>query len=106
MRMRRTRSRQGAGSPICSDALSASTYLLIHATPIAAATAFDPSLLLILALLLLLGALGVFMYYYGRKTTALRAIEARYREVFQSAGEGFYELTAEGGFIRANPALA
>lgn len=38
--------------------------------------------------------------------TALRTSEARFRELFENAVEGVYENSPEGGFRRANPAMA
>jgi PAS domain S-box-containing protein len=83
------------------------TFLLISRPESnAAAIAFDPALLLVGALLLVLGALGVCLYHYGRRTAELRAAETRYREVVDPAIVGIFVLSAEGGFVRANPALA
>jgi PAS domain S-box-containing protein len=37
---------------------------------------------------------------------ALRTAEERYRSIFENAGEGIFQTTAEGTYVAANPALA
>jgi diguanylate cyclase (GGDEF)-like protein/PAS domain S-box-containing protein len=41
-----------------------------------------------------------------RMEVALRQAEAKYRDIFENAVEGIYQLTDEGRFLSANPALA
>ena len=41
-----------------------------------------------------------------RAQAAVRESEARYRELFESAAEGVYQTTPEGGFVNVNPSLA
>jgi PAS domain S-box-containing protein len=41
-----------------------------------------------------------------RVEEALREAERKYREIFENAGEGIFQTTAEGRTITANPALA
>ena len=38
--------------------------------------------------------------------TAVRAAEARYRSIFENAGEGIFQVAADGRYLAANPALA
>src|SRR5688572_20818040 len=101
MLMRRTRSRQRVPSAICSHALSVLNFLLIsRLLPVAAATAFDFSLLLVLGLVAVTAALAICLYYHAQRAQQLRASESRYRDVFDSAAVGMYELSAEGTFQR------
>jgi PAS domain S-box-containing protein len=41
-----------------------------------------------------------------KKNKALRRAEEKYRSIFQNAVEGIYQVSTEGRFISANPALA
>ena len=38
--------------------------------------------------------------------TALNAAEQQYRQIFENAGEGIFQSTPEGRYLKANPALA
>ena len=107
MHMRRTRSRQPVPCGICSHALSALTLLLnLRLIPLAATPAFEPALLLVLALIVATAAVAVCLYYYSRRSQQLRLSNARYQDIFDHAVIGMYELSPEGAFTRANPTLA
>src|SRR5206468_8354386 len=41
-----------------------------------------------------------------RAAEALRKAELKYRNIFENAGEGIFQTTADGKFLTANPALA
>ncbi len=51
-------------------------------------------------------AMGLWLRAYSRQTRRLVASEERFRNLFDHALEGIYENPPEGGFRRANPALA
>jgi PAS domain S-box-containing protein len=38
--------------------------------------------------------------------TAVRAAEAKYRSIFENAGEGIFQIASDGRYLAANPALA
>jgi PAS domain S-box-containing protein len=52
-----------------------------------------------------IGALQVEVAQHRRAEHALRASEARYREMFENAAYGIYRVTPDGRFLDANPAL-
>jgi PAS domain S-box-containing protein len=43
---------------------------------------------------------------HQRTEAALRAAEGKYRSIFENAGEGIFQTTADGHYLAANPALA
>jgi PAS domain S-box-containing protein len=51
-------------------------------------------------------SVALWLYYYTRHMRELRASEERYRSLVENAIEGVYEVSPEGGFKRANPAMA
>jgi PAS domain S-box-containing protein len=51
------------------------------------------------------GVAAAGWYFYARRTRQLQASEARYRDVFEHAMVGMYELSAGGAFTRVNPML-
>ncbi len=51
-------------------------------------------------------AVGVWFTVHTRQAREFRASEERFRNLFENAIEGIYENRPEGGFSRANPALA
>jgi PAS domain S-box-containing protein len=67
---------------------------------------FDPSLLLVAALVVAMAAAGAVFYLYNRRTRELVQSNDRLGDLFERAAEGIYEASPDGGFTRANPALA
>jgi len=55
--------------------------------------------------LILKSKVAVFVELF-RKNKALRRAEEKYRGIFQNAVEGIYQVSTEGHFLSANPALA
>lgn len=49
---------------------------------------------------------GIDITERDRAETALRAAEAKYRNIFEHAVEGIFQTTPEGHYLSANPALA
>ena len=77
--------------------------------PTVATAAGSPALEYTCEAVVTLVALGLGWRYYRlakRGANELSASEARFSELFEHAVEGVYENPAEGGFRRANPAMA
>ncbi|MGH7958101.1 MAG: PAS domain S-box protein, partial [Opitutaceae bacterium] len=87
--------------------MSALTFSLIpDAWLSAAAPSLDPAVLLVLALVVALAALAASFYLYWRQAQQLQISDARYRDAFEHAVGGAYEMSPDGAFTRVNPALA
>ncbi|MEO6245665.1 MAG: PAS domain S-box protein [Opitutaceae bacterium] len=66
------------------------------------------TLLVFIAVFAALAAAAVFvwLHFQSQKTRDLRRSEERYRQLFDQAIEGVYEVSPEGQFLRANRAMA
>ena len=61
------------------------------------------------SLVVVVAAVGLILYLrslLGRRTSELRTSEEKFRQLFEDAVEGIYEIVPGGGFRLANPALA
>jgi PAS domain-containing protein len=73
--------------------------------PAAAVETFDPALLLVFARLGHDNGRGLPLLLRPANDGVAGA-ETQYRELFESATEGIYELSSEGAFVRANRACS
>ena len=53
-----------------------------------------------------MAALAFVLFSYARRTRELRISDARNRELLNQSPHGVYEISSDGVFVRANPALA
>ena len=83
-----------------------SSMLILRPISFAAATAFDPALLLVLALIVATVAAVVCLFLLGQRSRELKLSEARCRDIFDHGVMGIYELSDAGIFEQANPRMA
>jgi len=51
-------------------------------------------------------SVSIILVYLDKTKRELRESEEKYRSIFENAAEGIFQVTPEGRFLRANPALA
>src|SRR5687768_7408467 len=79
---------------------------MVRSIPVAAATVFDPASLLVFALIGATLGVVVCLFLLGQRSRELKVSDSRYRDVFDHAVVGMYELSDQGTFQEANPVMA
>ncbi len=63
-------------------------------------------LVYVASMLLLAVVFSLIIRQFVRSSRELRAAEEKFRSIFEKAGEGIFQTTADGRYLAANPALA